>query len=186
MAVPPDDLDIPTPIRRPRARGLSPRTGEPPLPVTAAPEIEIWEKAQISRDRDLRPPMVQRVAPAVPAFEYEIGIRTVIVGRGVSFSGEVRSCDRLIVEGNIEGNIEDCENITIAETGAFDGNASASIVDVRGRFTGDLVVRERLLIRAGGRVFGRIGYEKIEIDDGGQISGEIQVLQGDECLDSSG
>jgi cytoskeletal protein CcmA (bactofilin family) len=45
---------------------------------------------------------------------------------------------------------------------------------VRGRFEGNLVVRKRLFIRATGRVSGTIRYGQLEIERGGQISGDIQ------------
>ena len=62
----------------------------------------------------------------------------------------------------------------IAETGVFNGNASTENADVRGRFQGELVVRKRLLIRAGGHVSGTITYGEIEIEAGGRISGAIE------------
>jgi len=46
--------------------------------------------------------------------------------------------------------------------------------DVHGRFEGELVVRKRLLIRAGGHVSGNITYGEIEIESGGGISGTIR------------
>ena len=46
--------------------------------------------------------------------------------------------------------------------------------DVRGRFDSELVVRKRLLIRAGGHVSGKITYGEIEIESGGAISGAIE------------
>ena len=48
-------------------------------------------------------------------------------------------------------------------------------IEVRGRFEGNLIVRNRLLIRATGRVSGTIRYGQIEIECGGQISGDIQA-----------
>jgi cytoskeletal protein CcmA (bactofilin family) len=101
--------------------------------------------------------------------------RTLIVGREISFSGDVASCDRLIVEGSIEATLKNCHDMVIAETGVFRGNGSTENADVRGRVEGDLVVYKRLLIRAGGHVSGTITYGEIEIEAGGKISGAIQV-----------
>jgi cytoskeletal protein CcmA (bactofilin family) len=65
--------------------------------------------------------------------------------------------------------------IYIAETGLFKGAAAIDNAEVRGRFVGELVVQKRLLIRATGHVSGKITYSEIEIEDGGRISGEIEV-----------
>ena len=104
----------------------------------------------------------------------EVDRRTMIVGPGMSFSGEIGSCDRLIVEGSITATLPKCQHVIIAETGIFNGHASTENADVHGRFEGELVVRKRLLIRAGGHVSGTITYGEIEIESGGKISGVIE------------
>jgi cytoskeletal protein CcmA (bactofilin family) len=100
-----------------------------------------------------------------------------IVGPGMAFAGEIGSCDRLIVEGSIDAALPKCQHVIIAETGIFEGRASTENADVHGRFEGELVVRKRLLIRAGGRVSGKIVYGEIEIESGGAISGTIEVAE---------
>jgi cytoskeletal protein CcmA (bactofilin family) len=107
----------------------------------------------------------------------EVDRRTMIVGPGMAFAGEIGSCDRLIVEGSIDAALPKCQHVIIAETGIFEGHASTENADVHGRFEGELVVRKRLLIRAGGRVSGKIVYGEIEIESGGAISGTIEVAQ---------
>jgi cytoskeletal protein CcmA (bactofilin family) len=47
--------------------------------------------------------------------------------------------------------------------------------EIQGRFEGNLVVRKRLLIMASGQVSGTIRYGQIEIECGGQISGDVQA-----------
>jgi cytoskeletal protein CcmA (bactofilin family) len=104
----------------------------------------------------------------------EVDRRTLIVGQGIALTGEVNSCERLVVEGSIQATLQKCQYVIIAETGIFNGHASTENADVRGRFEGDLVVRKRLLIRAGGHVSGTITYGEIEIEAGGGISGKIE------------
>ena len=172
-----DDLGIPrTPVRRGRSRSIPERLVEPsaqlfaPLrPAEMSPAIE-----PLDSEPGFSAPEVQQTAPQR---DQEIDVRTLIVGQEVSLSGEVSSCDRLIVGGIVHAKIAGCENLMIAETGEFEGYASSQNVDVRGRFAGDLVVRGRLLIRATGRVSGKITYKEIDIERGGQISGEIHALQ---------
>ena len=106
--------------------------------------------------------------------------RKLIVGREISLSGEINSCDRLIVEGSVEANLQNCHEVDIAESGLFKGSATIDEAEVRGRFEGNLVVRKRLLIRATGRVSGTIRYGQIEVECGGQISGEVQAQPIDE------
>ena len=52
----------------------------------------------------------------------KVDARTLIVGREISFSGDVTSCERLIIEGCIQVNLQNCQNMMITETGIFRGN----------------------------------------------------------------
>ena len=100
--------------------------------------------------------------------------RTMIVGREISLSGDIRSCNRLVVEGSVQATLHDCREMEIAQSGFFKGNASIEQAEVRGQFEGELVVSKRLLIRASGHVSGTITYGEIEIERGGKVSGVIQ------------
>ena len=54
----------------------------------------------------------------------EVDRRTMIVGPGMSFYGEIASCDRLIIDGSITARLSKCQHVIIAATGVFSGNAS--------------------------------------------------------------
>ena len=146
--------------------GLSiPMKPAPPMPVVP-PRIP-----------DLPRPGAEPPHPPASADQSDdkVDARTLIVGREISFSGDVTSCERLIIEGSIEATLQNCQNMMITETGIFRGNGSTENADVCGRVEGDLVVHKRLLIRASGHVSGTITYGEIEIEAGGRISGAIQA-----------
>ena len=136
--------------------------------------------------RPAEPPrrvMSEPVPPPQPTTRRgDADLRRLIVGREISLSGEITSCDKLIVEGSVEANLQNCHEIEIAESGLFKGTASIDEAEVRGRFEGELVVRRRLLIRAGGKVVGTIRYGQLEVEAGGELSGEIQS-SGDNVAD---
>ncbi|MDO4969235.1 MAG: polymer-forming cytoskeletal protein, partial [Comamonadaceae bacterium] len=69
----------------------------------------------------------------------------------------------------------DSRVIHIAQQGAFHGAAEIDIAEIHGEFAGSLTVREKLVIHSTGRVSGKIRYGKIVIEEGGQLSGEIEV-----------
>jgi len=101
--------------------------------------------------------------------------RTMVVGRGISLSGDIRSCDRLVVDGSVEATLHDCREMEISKSGLFKGNASVEQAEVSGQFEGELVVSKRLLIRSTGHVSGTITYGEIEIERGGKVSGVVQA-----------
>lgn len=96
-----------------------------------------------------------------------------IVGPNIKLKGvEITDCDTLVVEGTVEATM-DSRMMQIAEQGAFKGSAEVDLAEIRGAFDGELVVREKLVVYATGKVSGKIRYGKVVIEEGGQISGEI-------------
>jgi cytoskeletal protein CcmA (bactofilin family) len=102
--------------------------------------------------------------------------RKLIVGREIALSGEIRACDRLVVEGRVEAVLSDSRAIEVSSSGVFKGKAQIESAEISGVFEGDLVVREKLIIHSSGRVQGNIRYGQIEIERGGVIAGQIDVL----------
>jgi cytoskeletal protein CcmA (bactofilin family) len=145
----------------------------PPVPVVPPRVPDLPRPSAEPAQAPLSPR--QQTEPQSGSRDDGVDARTLIVGRETSFSGDVTSCDRLVVEGSIDANLQNCQNMIIAETGLFRGNGSTENADVRGRVEGDLIVHKRLLIRAGGHVSGTITYGEIEIEAGGKISGMIQA-----------
>jgi len=180
MSDAPDDLGIPMKPARSSGQATTllgrasapvpPRTVDPPRPPADAP----------------RPTeTAARPVPPPPQRRSDGDLRRLIVGREISLSGEITSCDKLIVEGSVEANLQNCHDVDIAESGLFKGSATIDEIDVHGRFEGNLVVRKRLFIRATGRVSGTIRYGQIEIECGGQISGDIQAQSDEDAVADS-
>ncbi len=178
-----EDLSIPKTM--PRAPGAMP----PPRPATVPPATAT--SPQPLPIQPVRPPESPRrpseglgtpIIPTPKARDTEA--RRLIVGRDISLSGEITSCERLVVEGSVEANLNNCREIEIAETGLFKGSAAIDEAEIRGRFEGTLTVRKRLYIRASGRVTGTVRYGQLEIECGGQISGDVQVQAGSEEIES--
>lgn len=99
-----------------------------------------------------------------------------IVGPDVKLKGaEILDCDTLVVEGRVEATM-DSRVIRIAENGSYEGTVGIDVAEIHGRFEGELTARQRLIIHATGRVSGKIRYGKILIEEGGEISGDVQSL----------
>ena len=97
------------------------------------------------------------------------------VGPNIKLKGvEITDCDTLVVEGTVEATM-DSRVMQISEQGAFRGSAEIDIAEIRGEFNGTLTVREKLVIFGTGKVSGKIRYGKLVVEEGGQLSGEIEV-----------
>jgi cytoskeletal protein CcmA (bactofilin family) len=182
----PDDLGIPMKPARPpgQAATVAP---VPRIPSAVPPRTHELARPLPEPIRPSEPPP-RRLPEPTPQSQVQSGrhsdgdLRRLIVGREISLSGEITSCDKLVVEGSVEANLQNCHEIEISESGLFKGTASIDDAEVRGRFEGDLIVRRRLLIRAGGKVTGSIRYGQLEVEAGGELSGEIQA-SGDNIAD---
>ena len=97
------------------------------------------------------------------------------VGPNIKLKGvEITDCDTLVVEGTVEATM-DSRVIQITEQGAFRGSAEIDIAEIHGEFDGTLTVRDKLVIYSTGKVSGKIRYGKVVIEEGGQLSGEIEA-----------
>lgn len=113
--------------------------------------------------------------PAPSSAESTIGNR-LIVGPDVKLKGaEINDCDTLIVEGRVEATL-DSRIIRVAELGSFNGTVGVDTAEIHGRFDGELTARGQLFIHASGHVNGKIRYGKLLIEEGGQISGDVQAI----------
>jgi cytoskeletal protein CcmA (bactofilin family) len=169
MADASDDLGIPMKPARPAAPGPN---GPTKVPTLAPRGPEVVRAGDAIRPTE---PFRRPGDMATQSRRIDGEVRKLTVGREITLSGEITSCDKLIIEGSVEANLNNCRDVEIAETGLFKGSASIEDAEIHGRFEGNLVVRKRLLIKASGRVSGTIRYGQIEIECGGQISGDIQA-----------
>ena len=97
-----------------------------------------------------------------------------IVGPNIKLKGvEITDCDTLVVEGTVEATM-DSRVIQIMANGAFKGSADIDIAEIHGQFDGNLTVRDKLVIFSQGKVNGKIRYGKVVIEEGGQLSGDVQ------------
>src|SRR5215469_16817576 len=140
---------------------MAPAPRAPAEPVRRAPDVT----ATTGRRPDVKPS---------PAGDSEG--KKLIVGREIALSGEIRACDRLVVEGRVEAVLSDSRAIEVSSSGVFKGKAHIESAEISGVLEGELVVREKLIIHSSGRVQGNIRYGQIEIERGGVITGQIDVL----------
>lgn len=103
--------------------------------------------------------------------------RRLVIGRGITMSGEIESCDHLIVEGTIEAALKGANVLHVAESGTFYGSVDIQEATIAGRFEGELIVKGRLTVRSGGSITGTVSYKEIAIEAGAVIDGKLSPLK---------
>jgi cytoskeletal protein CcmA (bactofilin family) len=127
-----------------------------PIPVPAAPV-----------------PAAAKPAPAPAESRKESRL---IVGPDIKLKGvEITDCDTLVVEGRVEASL-DSRVVQIAEHGVFSGKVEIDVAEIHGRFDGELTARKQLIVHASARVYGKIRYGRLKVEEGGELGGDIGAI----------
>ncbi len=149
-----------------------------------APAATTTTNAAAQANMDANRPRVPEAKPAVPVASASAaqqlasknGNRVLTVGNDILLKGEINTCDRLVIQGKVEATLNDVHTVELADTGSFKGTANVVEAHISGNFEGDLVCTGRLIIHASGKVHGKITYGEIEIERGGELTGEIKTV----------
>ena len=102
--------------------------------------------------------------------------RTLVVGRGISVQGMVQDAERLVVEGTVEATLINAAELSVSPGGVFKGEIEVEDAEVAGTVDGTVVARGALVVRATGVVLGTARCRRLQVEDGGQITGRIEML----------
>jgi cytoskeletal protein CcmA (bactofilin family) len=102
--------------------------------------------------------------------------RTLVVGRGISLQGTVADAERLVVEGTVEASMIQATELSIAQGGVFKGEVEVEDAEIAGVIDGTLTARGNLVVRATGKVLGTARCRRLQVEDGGQITGRIEMI----------
>jgi cytoskeletal protein CcmA (bactofilin family) len=104
--------------------------------------------------------------------------RRLVVGQGITMSGEIEACDHLVVEGTVEAALKGASVLEISETGVFYGSVEIDEAVIAGRFEGELSVNGHLSVRSTGSITGTIAYKELAVEAGAMLDGKISPLKG--------
>ena len=114
--------------------------------------------------------------PIRPAARDPSERRTLVVGRGISVQGTVQDAERLVVEGTVEASMIHATELAISPGGIFKGEIEVEDAEIAGTIDGTLTARGALIVRATGKVLGTARCRRLQVEDGGQITGHIEML----------
>ena len=137
----------------------------PPFPAAPTPQTPMQPLAQ----RPVNP--AGRVPGRDPADR-----RTLVVGRGISVQGTVQDAERLVVEGTVEASMIHAHELSVAPGGVFKGEIEVEDAEVAGVVDGTLTARGNLIVRASGKMLGVARCRRLQVEDGGQITGRIEMI----------
>lgn len=102
--------------------------------------------------------------------------RTLIIGQGIRIHGALEDVETLIVEGIVETNTIKTKQIIIQKTGILKGEVDSQDIEITGTLEGNLVAQGNLVVTATGRLIGQAKCRRLKVEDGGQITGQIEMI----------
>jgi len=115
---------------------------------------------------------------AAPSFSTEPSTSPAVLGKDVKVTGEIRSHEPLMIEGDVEGTIDVAGHLlTVAANGNVRASVKAKEIDVLGSLQGNVDGADKIYIREGARFVGDIHARGIVIEDGGFIRGKVDLTR---------
>ena len=102
--------------------------------------------------------------------------RRLVIGEGITMSGEIESCDHLLVEGSVEAALKGAKVLEISETGKFYGTVEIEEATIAGHFEGEVNVSGRLTVASTGVITGSIVYGELQIEAGATLDGRLAPM----------
>ena len=102
------------------------------------------------------------------------GSAKVVIGNGVSITGEIKQADEVQIDGEADVTMK-TDNLVIGNTGKCKGNIETHNADIWGSFDGNIKASGTLTIQEAGVATGTIEYQNMQIKLGGKLSGEIKI-----------
>ena len=114
--------------------------------------------------------------PGRPAVLEPVERRTLVVGRGISVQGMVQDAERLVVEGMVEATMIHATELAVSPGGMFKGEIEVEDAEIAGTVDGTLTARGNLIVRTTGKLLGTARCRRLQVEDGGQISGRMEMI----------
>ena len=101
---------------------------------------------------------------------------TTVIGANTIVKGDLSGEGSLRIDGKFEGTVDlPSSDVTVGETGQVTVDITAKVVTIEGYVKGEINGVERVIISKTGRIHGNISSPRVVLEDGGQLSGRIDM-----------
>jgi len=98
------------------------------------------------------------------------------IGRSLVIKGEISASEPLYIDGKIEGSLHvSDQRVTVGRYGSVTANISAKEVVIMGSVKGNIQCTDRLDIRSEGSLIGDVVSQRISVEDGAVLKGNVEV-----------
>lgn len=142
----------------------------------------MWRRPNDARPVSPEPESYVPPAPVAPRADEPAAIpqardaQTTRITHAISIRGEISGAQDLFIDGELQGNIKLPESrVTVGVNGRIKADIEAQEIIVEGQVNGSLTAGARVVIRRTGRVYGSVLTERLAIEEGAVINGEVDM-----------
>lgn len=101
----------------------------------------------------------------------------IMLGKTLSFKGELSAEEDLILFGRVEGSVKHTENLTIGVGGVVVGDVKARVITVKGTVEGDLEATESIVVSPTANVTGDLVAPRVSVVEGATFNGAVRMVK---------
>jgi cytoskeletal protein CcmA (bactofilin family) len=105
--------------------------------------------------------------------EEDVYVPTSYIGESMKIKADITSDENVTVEGKVTGNINISKTLTIGKKGSVKADIKAAVVRIIGEAKGNIIASEKVEILAQGRYTGNIQSQKLVVEEGAILNGNI-------------
>lgn len=100
-----------------------------------------------------------------------------LIGSYTEVRGDVLFSGGLHIDGRVKGkvlaNAGESASLSVSETGTIDGDVSVPILTVNGQVSGNVYASDRMVLAPNARVDGNVYYNRLEVQAGAEVNGQM-------------
>ena len=93
-----------------------------------------------------------------------------IIGKNTSIIGDVISEGDFRIDGSVEGTVKTAGRVVIGKTGSVSGKVECDNADFEGNFSGELIVKDILTLKATSKISGDVIIGKLSVEPGAEFN----------------
>ncbi|MEJ0035054.1 MAG: polymer-forming cytoskeletal protein [Gammaproteobacteria bacterium] len=100
-----------------------------------------------------------------------------VLGKTLSFKGELSADEDLILFGSVAGTIRHSSSLTVGIGGSVIGDIHAKAITIKGTVEGDIEATESITLSPTANVIGDIAAPRVSIIEGAQFNGAVEMTE---------
>ncbi|NLP57223.1 polymer-forming cytoskeletal protein [Lutibacter sp. B1] len=93
-----------------------------------------------------------------------------VIGKNTSIVGDIISEGDFRIDGKVAGTIKTIGRVIVGKTGSIEGKVECDNADIEGEFSGELLVKNILTLKATAKISGDVVISKLSVEPGAQFN----------------